>query len=140
MAQSHRYARGRIKGVSNAIPDSRRMPTQKTRTVILSCGHSAIMAQPVPKIGHTILCGRCREPANVRRLIDEWAIRCRDCNYSRLYGESELTARTKASSHALRKHHIVDVMQGRSIRSTSGKQDRQTVILGLDDLIDPPPF
>lgn len=40
-----------------------------------------------------------------------YSFRCRNCQYARQYGHAKLTALTKATSHALRLSHIVDVWE-----------------------------
>lgn len=38
-----------------------------------------------------------------------YSIRCRNCRYSRIYGYARITAECKATAHALRKGHNVDI-------------------------------
>lgn len=39
-----------------------------------------------------------------------YAVKCRNCRYSRAYGNAPLTADTKAAAHSLRKMHTTDVI------------------------------
>lgn len=48
-------------------------------------------------------------------MIDEYRARCQECRYSRRYGTAELTAKTKATHHALTKLHRVIVTKGDKI-------------------------
>lgn len=48
-------------------------------------------------------------------MIDEYRARCQECRYSRRYGTAELTAKTKATHHALTKLHRVIVTKGEEI-------------------------
>lgn len=45
-------------------------------------------------------------------LIDEYRARCTVCTYGRRFGTAELTAKTKATVHALRSMHEVVVTKG----------------------------
>lgn len=48
-----------------------------------------------------------------------YAVKCRNCRYSRGYGNAPLTADTKAASHSVRKMHTVDVIESDLVTLTN---------------------
>lgn len=94
------------------------------KRVHLSCNHARLYAEPAPVIGDEVFCVRCDGMATVTSAPDEWRARCRDCNYSRSFGASKLTAERLGTRHWNRKkHHVVDILNGKRVDSTIGDED-----------------
>lgn len=105
-----------------------------TYTVVLVCHHALEFCAPVPKVGERLWCARCRRDQTVARSRADYAVRCRDCRYSRRYGQAKLTAETAATMHAQRKQgHRVRVMDGYTVISESST--RQPTLTDA-----PPPY
>lgn len=65
-----------------------------------------------------------------------WCLTCRTCQWAKAFGENPLGCRTLATSHALRKHHVVDYFRW-------GKRDATLQTIGYDNQLsfdDIPPF
>jgi hypothetical protein len=67
----------------------------------------------------------------------DYSMKCRDCHYTHYFGNAPLSCRTKASSHALRKMHTVDVRDsGRTIETVDPKKSSKPNLFDVDK----PPF
>lgn len=78
---------------------------------LLDCLHENIYKCGEPSIGDTVWCARCYEYQTVMHVIGKYTVRCKSCRYARNYG-GELTARTKADSHSIRKlgHRVLLIL------------------------------
>lgn len=71
-----------------------------------------------------------------------WRARCKECRYSRRFGAAELTAKTKATKHALDNMHAVVVTRGDEIieeitpKVTTRRGGQSDLFSGIDE----PPF
>lgn len=133
MAYSNRRNRGQT--IRRSQGDAPKAPAQPTGTQVeLSCGHSLFYNPPVPKIGDDIYCRTGCGTVAVVDIKAEWRTKCTECRYSRSWGQAELTARTKASAHALRNNHTVSVLLGNDVQNLVNEHP-------TEDLLDTdPPF
>lgn len=103
--------------------------------ILLSCGCMPVYPYPFPVEGSQVWCKRCKSAALVWEPAAEWRIKCQDCRYSQYLGIAEITARTRATKHALKKGHVVAVVFGKKIVQLSGENKGQ---LSFDSLEEPP--
>jgi hypothetical protein len=97
--------------------------------VTFSCGHSQYFRYPAPKQGETILCLRCRICRMVISAPDEWRLKCRNCIYTRAFGQAQLNCEISAGKHRIKyPGHVVDIYNGNVVRKTFGVQRNQTVM------------
>jgi hypothetical protein len=107
-----------------------------TASILLDCKHRLNVRGIPPSIGSEIRCRKCGEVRLVDIAQAEYRARCTQCRYSRGYGTARITALTKATKHAIQKHHKVNVWLGRKVIETVGKNVAQ-LTLPEDDT---PPF
>jgi hypothetical protein len=67
-----------------------------------------------PPIGEDAYCLYHERNVLVAKCVGEYVTRCRRCNRGRYhyYGTAKLTALTKASTHAIRNRHRVEIWHG----------------------------
>jgi hypothetical protein len=73
----------------------------------LTCGHTVKYKIP-PRTGDTVYCYACdgfREVDSQR-----WTVRCTECHYAANYPGAPFTAETRASVHAIKRGHRVNVL------------------------------
>lgn len=106
------------------------MTEHSTRVLITtSCGHNRLFAIPAPKTGEVIWCLRCRQERKVISAPGEWKIRCRNCIYSRAFGQAQLNSEISAAKHRMKyPTHTVDIYNGQELRKSFGVGRDQTVI------------
>lgn len=83
-------------------------------TATLACGHVTTVEIDTlfSTLDHLLDCFACdapREWLTFASVDTGYNLRCRDCRYRRTFGNSRLTCQVKASSHAVRKAHDVEV-------------------------------
>lgn len=100
--------------------------------VSLVCGH-VILFSIMPLPHDTLWCVKCMDNQHVLE-IQEWKIVCHNCKYSRRFGQAALTAQTRASAHACKRQHTVDVYYYGELQHVS-----ETVTQTLP-IFDAPPF
>lgn len=88
-------------------------------TATLVCGHMFTTNVERLFANHTFPCFACdnnpREWVTFQSCDTGYNLRCKDCSYARTFGQAFTTARVKASSHAVRKAHAVEVRLDTSI-------------------------
>lgn len=106
------------------------MGEHNTRALIsFDCGHSRLFANPAPRNGDVLWCVRCRKERKVMTAPGEWKLKCRNCVYSRSFGQAQLNTEIAAAKHRMNHpHHVVDIYNGQVIRKTFGVDRNQTVI------------
>lgn len=102
-----------------------------TTNCLLSCGCHRILAGQIT-LGASVNCTE-HGPVLVRSSLPEYRVRCQNCRYARKWGQARLTALTKASSHALRNNHRVDVWHGERHVETTGRGYRQPTLPEIND-------
>jgi hypothetical protein len=103
-----------------------------TTNCTLKCGCHRILTGPNRRIGELVYCTTHKKAVTIVSNLPEYHVRCRICKYSRKWGQAKLTALTKASSHAVRLRHTVDVYHGNKLEETVGQQHQGT-LPGLND-------
>lgn len=78
------------------------------------------------------------ESREIERL--QYRVRCRDCRFGRFYGMAKLTAHVKATSHALRLMHTVDLyeMDLGELGTVTETISPRSVQAGVTESDDPP--
>lgn len=82
---------------------------------MLTCNHTPKFSRPVPKIGDQLFCVLCDRYVSVMGHVDEWVLKCTECNYTRRYGQAQLTAETMAAKHGATKNHTVALWHGEKV-------------------------
>lgn len=90
-----------------------------TTICILSCECKRILAG-TPRIGQQYYCTLHKSASTITQLVAEYRARCRRCKFSKPFGAARVTALTRASAHARRTGHEVDVWQGEELVETVG--------------------
>lgn len=133
-----RTSGGRRDGHGTRRIVGRRSPAIKARTstviALLSCHCSAVFKTPSPKVADDVYCRR-HGSVTVLTVSAEWRAVCEVCRYRRPFGAAELSCKTAASSHAVKKGHVVQIMFGSTIVEITGNR-RQLDFSGLEE----PPF
>ena len=109
------------------------MARSARRTVLhitaLTCGHTktfSIQATP----NDEIYCTRCAATVKViAQKVVQWKIACQNCRYARNFGAAPLTARVSATTHAIKRHHVVEVIDSEGWSELVGNLDRAQMIL-----------
>lgn len=99
-----------------------------TTNCVLTCGcHRILVGER--RMGEVIYCRtHKRETVIVSNLPEYWAV-CQwpKCKYSRPYGQAQLTALTKGSTHSIKYRHTVEVYHGRVLVETLGAHHQPTL-------------
>lgn len=113
--------------------------------VLFSCFHTREKKRKDGhKPGDVLWCLRCHRDVEVRKIIEEYRVRCMGCRYGRLFGQSKLTAGRKGTAHA-RAHpdHEIRLYLGTEVlRTWRPELHNFTEILpvGTPPELDTPPF
>ena len=99
----------------------------------LNCGCYRILAGPNRRIGEEVYCTHHKKAVIIMSTLPEYSAVCRNCRYSRKWGQAKVTALTKASAHSIRHHHQIDVYHGDRIIEEVGKGQQ----LSLPKMNDP---
>lgn len=96
---------------------------------LLSCSCTRSFAiRPNPR--DEVYCPRCNKTVRVVNAQSAmWKIKCQDCRYAANFGAAPLTAHVKASSHAIRKHHVVEVIDSEGWAELVGNLGPSQMIL-----------
>lgn len=95
------------------------MFNDKDVTATLTCGHVTQANIDDVLAGKEFECWACsqrivgtvsRHCASFTSVAKGWAFQCTGCPYHRAYGTAEVTCRTLAASHAIRKRHTVQIL------------------------------
>lgn len=102
-------------------------------TVLLSCNHELeFPATHMPHPGELLWCRHHNEYMECS-VIKDYRVRCQQCAFSRSFGAAEITAKTSATVHALRRMHKVIVTRAGETVETIDPKPAQTQL-------DHPPF
>lgn len=76
--------------------------------VRMDCRHEILFKVGEPTAGESLWCTKCYSYQIALHVAGKYGARCENCHYARNYG-GQLTARTKATAHSLRRigHKVI---------------------------------
>lgn len=96
---------------------------------LLSCGCTKSFGVR-PEARDELYCVRCAKTVHVVNTESaQWKISCQGCRYARNFGAAPLTAHVKATTHAIRRHHVVEIIDSDGWCELVGNLDNVQMIL-----------
>lgn len=83
-----------------------------------------------PSPGDEIYCLRCNKTVRVvNQKTVAWKISCQDCRYAKNFGAAPMTAHIYATKHAIKRHHVVEMIDSEGWAELVGNLENAQTIL-----------
>jgi phage FluMu protein Com len=95
--------------------------------VEMSCRHTKEF-EDMPKIGSEHYCIKCNKSVTAVGRLQYYKVKCLSCKWAQNYGMAKVTAGVKANTHAIRKHHIVSIIDSEGWEEIIGEDPSQLTL------------